>query len=260
MSHSCLTVHKKVATFGCNGLWIVKKNTSLHHVTGTWKNPPGETMTIYDLPGIVSNALPKITTMENIQKGFEVTDIYLFNRHVFWVDEFLPADVADRPEKHSQNSWVAEATETGDAAITKAQSLLGPAKVGISHTKSTNKVPQNLPSPSKEQTLRIWFQPLFRAQAVTFWIGLSYANHLLLHRLIKKATGEIKTPETLRPFKNTIPRKTQRRSQRKCHTMILTDTHENMKLRKQVEESQGKWLKHNTGKTNMDTEKFIKSA
>lgn len=50
---------------------------------------------------------------------------------------------------------VVEATETVNAAITKDKSILRPAKVGISHTKSTNEVPQNPPSPSKEQALRI---------------------------------------------------------------------------------------------------------
>lgn len=70
----------------------------------------------------------------------------------------------------------------------------------------------------------------------------------------------MKPSEALRPFKKASSRKTKKRSQRKRRTVILTDTPEKVKLQKQVEESQGKRLKHKTGKRNLDTKQFIRSA
>ena len=56
----------------------------------------------------------------------------------------------------------------------------------------------------------------------------------------QRAICEIKTPQALRPFKNTAcPQKTERRSQKRRLTVILTDT-KKMKRHKYVEEPQGK--------------------
>lgn len=58
---------------------------------------PGQTMTIYDIPGIVAEAFPKATTPTNIMSGFRVSGIWPFNRDIFEDHEFSPASVTDRP-------------------------------------------------------------------------------------------------------------------------------------------------------------------
>ena len=64
----------------------------------------GRTMTIYDVPAMVGLAYPKAMTPANIQAGFKVSGISPFNRNVFTDDEFLPADVTDRPPPPEQEA------------------------------------------------------------------------------------------------------------------------------------------------------------
>lgn len=64
---------------------------------GWMKSHPGKTMTIYDLPGILKEALPHAkVTPRNIQRGFQVSGMYPFNRNIFGNEEFLPGYVTDR--------------------------------------------------------------------------------------------------------------------------------------------------------------------
>lgn len=63
-------------------------------------------MTIYDLPRIVSEALPNAITPSNIQAGFRVSGVWPFNRHIFGEHEFLPAQVTDRPEPSTPTNQV----------------------------------------------------------------------------------------------------------------------------------------------------------
>jgi hypothetical protein len=46
------------------------------------KNHPGQTMRIYDLPGIVAQALPTSMTPINITSGFKVAGIRQFTRNI----------------------------------------------------------------------------------------------------------------------------------------------------------------------------------
>jgi hypothetical protein len=61
------------------------------------RSNPGKTMSIYDIPGVVRDALPLATTPKNIQSGFRVSGIWPLNRHIFTDDEFLTSAVTDRP-------------------------------------------------------------------------------------------------------------------------------------------------------------------
>ena len=54
-------------------------------------------MTIYDIPGVIKQALPKAATVGNITAGFKAAGIVPFNRDIFKADDFLPAYVSDRP-------------------------------------------------------------------------------------------------------------------------------------------------------------------
>ena len=63
---------------------------------------PGKTMTIYDLPKIVTQALPLACTPRNIMAGFRVSGIWPFNPDIFTEDEFLPAFSTDRPNPENE--------------------------------------------------------------------------------------------------------------------------------------------------------------
>lgn len=61
------------------------------------KNHPGKVMSIYDIPGIVRDALPRAATQINIAGGFRASGIVPYNPHIFRDDEFLASSVTDRP-------------------------------------------------------------------------------------------------------------------------------------------------------------------
>ena len=60
------------------------------------KNHPGKYMTIYDIPHIVNLALPLAATPVNIQNGFSVCGISLFNNHIFTNNDFMASYVTNR--------------------------------------------------------------------------------------------------------------------------------------------------------------------
>lgn len=62
------------------------------------RNNPGKTLTIYDIPKIVTDSLPFAQTSINIINGFRKTGIFPYNAKVFAEDEFSPSFVTDRPE------------------------------------------------------------------------------------------------------------------------------------------------------------------
>ncbi|KAK2716172.1 hypothetical protein QYM36_010673 [Artemia franciscana] len=64
-------------------------------VCKTWmtKNP-GQSISIYDIAELVGTAL----TSTNIISGFRVARIWSWDRHVFAEEEFLAAEVTNRPD------------------------------------------------------------------------------------------------------------------------------------------------------------------
>lgn len=57
---------------------------------------PGKSMTIYDIPGILTTAYPQAMTIQNIQSGCRTTGIWPFNRDIFSDTDFAPSLVTDR--------------------------------------------------------------------------------------------------------------------------------------------------------------------
>ena len=53
-------------------------------------------MTIYHIPGIVKNALPRAASNSNVQAGFQCTGIFPFSESIFEEHEFSPSGVTDR--------------------------------------------------------------------------------------------------------------------------------------------------------------------
>jgi len=60
-------------------------------------NNPSKTMTIYEIPEMVKQALPLAVTSNNITGGFTVSGIYCFNPNIFTDIDFMPSYVTDRP-------------------------------------------------------------------------------------------------------------------------------------------------------------------
>ena len=65
------------------------------------RNHPGKTMSIYDIPSIITIATPVAFTPTNIQAGFRKTGIFPFNRDLFQDIDFAPSFVTDRPNPNT---------------------------------------------------------------------------------------------------------------------------------------------------------------
>ncbi|GBP09108.1 Jerky protein homolog-like [Eumeta japonica] len=60
-------------------------------------NHPGQSMTIYDIPGIIAQAFPLAVSPSNIVTGYKACGICTFNRDIFQDHDFMPSSVTDRP-------------------------------------------------------------------------------------------------------------------------------------------------------------------
>lgn len=78
---------------------------------------PGRTMTIYDIPGVVKEAIPRAASCSNICKGFACTGIYPYNRNIFDDDQFLPSSVTDRPDPQTISSPPPEQSNSAEATV-----------------------------------------------------------------------------------------------------------------------------------------------
>lgn len=89
---------------------------NLHIATDCWtKTHSGATANVYDLPGLIAQALPISITPRNITSGFQCTGIWPFNSNVFDDDDFAPSLVTSMPDL------------TADMAATEPAVHLSPA-------------------------------------------------------------------------------------------------------------------------------------
>jgi DDE superfamily endonuclease len=61
------------------------------------RSHPGNPMTIYDLPSLIRDALPRATTPQNIASGFQACGVYPYNKDIFQDHEYAPSIPTDRP-------------------------------------------------------------------------------------------------------------------------------------------------------------------
>lgn len=87
---------------------------------GWLRSNPVKVMSIYDIPTVLKDSFSLGVSPHNIQKGFNVTGIWPYNRDVFQDDEFLPAEVTNRPLPEINNTTVeSEPTITAETQIEK---------------------------------------------------------------------------------------------------------------------------------------------
>lgn len=96
---------------------ITGANNSPNTIGGYFK------MTIYDIPGIVSIALPLAATQNNITAGVRVSGISPFDRNIFPDSEFLPPYVTDRPNPNGKAVIGNEIPSTSKAKQTTDSSV-----------------------------------------------------------------------------------------------------------------------------------------
>jgi len=63
---------------------------------------PGKSMKIYDIPGLLTKALPMACTSSNIYSGFKKTGVWPFKPDIFKEEDFMPTYSVDRPLEASE--------------------------------------------------------------------------------------------------------------------------------------------------------------
>ncbi|KAJ8949417.1 hypothetical protein NQ318_007517 [Aromia moschata] len=120
---------------------------------GWLRSNPGKTITIYDIPKIVTTALPLAATPSNIIKGFTRTGIYPFNRDVFDDADFAPSYVTDRDDPTTQPNVESGESTCVVSTVAMSNSVLGGGSSLSTLPVATTTTENNaLPSTSGVQT------------------------------------------------------------------------------------------------------------
>ena len=199
----------------------------------------GRTVTIYDVPAMVGLAYPKAMTPANIQAGFKVSGISPFNRNVFTDDEFLPADVTDRPPPPEQEATgVRDAPTLGDAAGVRDAATIGDT-AGVRGAATIGDAAGVRDAPTLGDTAGVRdAATIGDAAGIRGAATLGDTAGVRDEPTLGDAAGvkdaptlgespcrkQPRTPEDVRPFTKAPPRKTNQRGKKRGRSMILTDT------------------------------------
>lgn len=178
------------------------------------KSNPAKTMSIYNIPGIVKEALPLAATPGNIQAGFKATGIWPFNREIFGDDEFLPSAVTDRSlqagnDLISHNSLDVSGSNDNDHASFNT----APSTETVASEKNQSAVPSSIRTGTKSSELDLpdhsWNKP-----------GPSQSKNTDE----KKLTENSVSLQDLRPYPKAGDRKGKQRNRKTRKSLILTST------------------------------------
>lgn len=165
-------------------------------------NNPGKTMTIYDVPTVVKEALPLAATPSNITNGFKATGVFPFNRNIFQDCDFMPNYVADRPEPQQPIS--------NDCGPRDRDRNFDDCKAG---TSDKGAILIDVP---EAQHVRVSTPP----PSASFQQSRPNEDTCSTDHLSQCTI----TPEEIRPYLKTGERKTKKGGKRKRSTAILTDS------------------------------------
>lgn len=60
---------------------------------------PGQTVTVYHVPGLFKFAYERAATLEKATKSFKATGIFPLDKNIFSDDDFLPSEVTDQEKQ-----------------------------------------------------------------------------------------------------------------------------------------------------------------
>ena len=107
------------------------------------------TVTIYDVPFLVTEAQLHSLTIRNIQNGFRVSGIHPYNRNVFTDEDFAPAEVTNCPDM----GIVDCASDINDQQDPRIQNISDPDELSKQESKnSTGQKFANFKQPSTSST------------------------------------------------------------------------------------------------------------
>ena len=110
-------------------------------------NHPGRTMTIYDIPEIVSEAWKDPMTIRNISSGFEKTGVWPYNDNVFTLhhhavvtDHYLPVSQETLPMTHLITPCWAQTAQQVNVQFQCLQTVAKYLEVHPEHVTKTERV------------------------------------------------------------------------------------------------------------------------
>ena len=115
---------------------------------------PGTPCTIYDIAGFAKEAYNIAFSKKNMESAFKATGIFPFNRDIYTDEDFLPAEVTNRPNRTVSN-------ETQQIEKTIVHSVNPPV---------TN------PFPEQTENLRLGYQPVQMSSTETNKIYLTVSQ------------------------------------------------------------------------------------
>lgn len=184
---------------------------------------PGKTVSIYNIPAIVSQIMSSAFTQANIVSGFKNAGIYPLNSDIFGDDDFLCSAVTDREENSTlqlpELSSISPTTSLNIAITTSSPifTVSIPAQAFPSTSRES-------PIPSTSHSLPI--QPT------------SLTSSTLSTRAINV------TPKMIKPLPKALPRKTTRRGRQPGKTKILTKTPDKLDVpQESLIQCEKKWKK-----------------
>ena len=224
---------------------------AVNSVCDSWMlNNPGQTMTIYHIPGIVREALPLAITPKNIMSGFSCTGIVPFNRNIFDEMEFAPSLATDRPNPAEAISEPVASTSAASnseplastLAISNTEPLASTSAISNSEpVASTSAASNSEPvastsaasnsEPVASTSAASNTEPVASTSAasntepVASTSAISNSEPVASTSAISNTEPVIFSPEKVRPFPKAQQRKKPTRGGRKRKkTLILTDT------------------------------------
>lgn len=256
------------------------------------RNHPGKTMTIYDIPSIITTAMPLALTQANIQAGFRKTGIFPFNRNLFQEIDFAPSFVTDRPNPNAteevitsnqHNIRLAPDDETpplspsilnaGTPFENRAATEQSPLQPTLANRDSNSivrpanlEIDSQLPTPREIVELQAAKTPPRQtsleanqeSQAVTLdrEPDISPCEAVMCQQLEPRpstSNQSVFSPEALRPYPKAPPRKIGNRSRKTKKSAIYTDTPEKEAVRKDYEERQKRLKNKQTKKKVLES-------
>ncbi|KAK0147816.1 Pogo transposable element with KRAB domain [Merluccius polli] len=186
----------------------------------------GESLTIYDLPQLLSNVLLSAASPLNVKKGFTSTGIWPYKPDIFTKEHFAPALVTDRAPETSLPSAADIQPQLDSSNFT----LAGPSLDNVSSPE---------PATSTVATagaFTLTFSQTELATATQVNADLSAASSSSTLPGPIDPVPEF-SPEVIRPHPKAGPRKKNRQHRKKRTSAILTDTPEKEALEEEKKQS-----------------------
>ncbi|KAF2892660.1 hypothetical protein ILUMI_13510 [Ignelater luminosus] len=168
-----------------------------------------------------------------ITNGFKYTGIWPMNRRIFSPDEFLSSYVTDRifetPHTEHVTADVVEDEETTNQSQRAETQILTSSQALYQPSQAINQLPTSHPAPSNTTTLLPQSVQQVDLPLLTTKPGLSNTS-IILSTPEKEKPSKLLTPELIKPYPKSPPRKTNiscRRKGKNFDDNFLLNTEEN---------------------------------